>query len=246
MDLYEPVSGRQFGKMVGQTEGAVRKAKNRFSIIEGITPDGKFIPIIAANEWGKEILPEFLNGAVQNFPPKIEKPKVVKVEKQKPAKIVIEKPVVVKHSEPKIEKVAKTQKQKKQKHEAETVEEIVAEIMHEKLPTADADDLSDESVSEELDDRILKPEAERVTAVLKAKILQITYQEKQKQLVPIEKVNKVYFDFGVEIRNTFEALPNQVIDKIRACDNRHEALRVLNTAIFDALNILSDIGGRSL
>ena len=142
-DLYAPVSGRQFGKMVGQTEGAVRKAKGRFSIIEGITADGKFIPIIAANEWGKEILPEFLNGTVQNMPPKIEKPKVVKVEKPKPEKIIIEKPVIEKSVEPKIEKTTKPPKQKKQKHEAETVEEIVAEIMHERLPTADADDLSD-------------------------------------------------------------------------------------------------------
>lgn len=245
MDLYAPVSGRQFGKMVGQTEGAVRKAKARYSIVEGITPDGKYIPIVAANEWGKEILPEYLNGTVQNLKPKQEKPKPVKKEKHVnviPAIVEIQK--VVKIESP--IKTIKPPKAKKQKHDPETVEEIVDEIMHEKLPNADADDLSDESVSEELDDRILKPEAERITAVLKAKILQITYQEKQKQLVPIEKVNSVFFNYGVEIRNTFESLPNQVIDKIRACDSRHEALRVLNTAIFDALNILSDIGGRPL
>ena len=216
MDLNKPVSGRELARLTGQTEGAVRKARDRSSIVEGLTADGKYIPIIASNEWGKEILPEFLNQKIPEI-----KPPIIKIEKPKKAPI-----------------------QKKEKKEAETIEEVVSEIMHEILPKANADDLDDETVSKDLDDKILKPEAERVTAVLKAKILQITYQEKQKQLVPIDKVNSVLFGYGVEIRNTFEGLPAQVIDKIRACDSRHEALRVLNDSIFDALNILADIETR--
>lgn len=61
MDITTPVSGRQFAKMVGQSESAVRKAVERGSIIEGLTSAKKFIPEVAAREWGKEILPQFLN-----------------------------------------------------------------------------------------------------------------------------------------------------------------------------------------
>lgn len=216
MDLNLPVSGRQFAKLTGQSEGAVRKAKNRGSIIAGLTSDGKFIPAIASNEWGKEILPEFLGN----------------VKKSVPKKLQLVKPV------PAI---------KKQKKEPETIEEFVNEIMHEKLPDADADDLDDETVSEELDDRIQKPEAERVTAVLKAKILQITYKEKQGQLVPIDKVNTVLFGYGQEIRNAFESVPDRIIDKILAvADKRHEARRILADEIQDTLELLADINTREL
>lgn len=47
--------------MVGQSEGAVRKARDRQSIVEGITTEGKYIPSIASEEWGKPILKEFLS-----------------------------------------------------------------------------------------------------------------------------------------------------------------------------------------
>lgn len=215
MDLNKPVSGRQFAKMVGQAESAVRKAKNRGSILNGLTPDGMFIPSIASNEWGKDILPEF-GGSEKKI-----------VDIKKPTK-TIKIPIV-----------------KKLKKEPETIEEFVSEIMQEKLPTADADDLDDETVSEELDDRIQKPEAERVTAVLKAKILQITYKEKQGQLVPIDKVNTVLFGYGQEIRNSFESIPDRIIDRILAVsDKRHEARRILADEIQDTLELLADINTR--
>lgn len=69
VDLKKPVSGRQFAKMVGQGETAVRKAVARGSILKGKTEDGKYIPMIAAREWGKEILPEFAGGVGVTFPP---------------------------------------------------------------------------------------------------------------------------------------------------------------------------------
>ena len=61
MDLTKPVSGRELARLTGQSEGAVRKAKNRGSILNGLTANGKFIPSIASNEWGKPILKEFLS-----------------------------------------------------------------------------------------------------------------------------------------------------------------------------------------
>lgn len=219
MDLTKPVSGRELARLTGQSEGAVRKAKNRGSILKGLTTDGKFIPSIASNEWGKPILKEFLSESVE-----------------------VKKPVVKKRASVKPIPVPK-----KSKKEAETIEEFVDEIMHEKLPSADADDLDDETVSEELDDRIQKPEAERVTAVLKAKILQITYKEKQGQLVPIDKVNSVLFGYGQEIRNAFESVPDRIIDRILAvAEKRHEARKILVDEIHDTLELLADINSREL
>lgn len=78
-DLKTPVSGRQFAKMVGRAESAVRKARDRQSIIEGFTADGKFIPEIAAREWGVEILSEF-GGSVSKTPTPI------KIKPSKPSK----------------------------------------------------------------------------------------------------------------------------------------------------------------
>lgn len=210
MNLKTPVSGRQFAKMVGQAEASVRKAKNRGSIIKGITSDGKFIPEIAANEWGKTILPEFGGLEVKKIP-------------------AVKKPLPV----------------RKPKKEAQTAEEVIAELMDDPLPDL-SDNEIDEDVDGDLDDKIQKPEAERVTAILKAKILQLALKEKQGKLVPIDKVNNVLFGYGQEIRNTLEALPAQVIDRVRACDNRYESLRVLTDSIFDALNIISDINSRDI
>lgn len=57
--VEEPVSYRKFAAMVGQSEGAVRKAVNRESIKEGLVTVGdgkKIIPSVAACEWGKELI----------------------------------------------------------------------------------------------------------------------------------------------------------------------------------------------
>lgn len=82
IDLKTPVSGRQFAKMVGRAESAVRKAKDRNSILEGVTSDGKIIPEIAAREWGVSILPEFGG----------ENPVPVVKEIKKPARLKTDKP----------------------------------------------------------------------------------------------------------------------------------------------------------
>lgn len=228
MDLNLPVSGRELARLTGQSEGAVRKAKNRGSILKGLTDDGKFIPSIASNEWGKPILQEFLGTET--------------------------KPVKIKKPIPKRTTTNKTSFEqggygvvKKQKKDSETIEDFVNEIMHEKLPMARADDLTDETVSEELDDKIQKPEAERITSVLKAKILQITYAEKKGELVPIDKVNSVLYGYGQEIRNAFESVPDRIIDRILAvAEKRHEARKILVDEIHDVLQLLADINTREL
>ena len=165
MDLNKPVSGREFARMVGQTEGAVRKAKNRGSISKGVDANGKFIPSIASEEWGKEILPEF-------------KKPIKKVD------VEIIKPTV-----------------KKEKKEPENFEEIVADIMHEKLPKANASDLDDDISDNDLEDTMSKIEAERITSILKAKILKIELNKRKGELVPIEKVNSVLFSALYSVTN---------------------------------------------
>lgn len=235
MDLNKPVSGRELARLTGQSEGAVRKAKNRGSILEGLTADGKFIPAIACNEWGKPVLDKFL------VP--------VKIVPVKESVLKIMDDVISEKTYPNSKKpqpVKSVPAPKKIKKEAETIEEVIDEIMHEKLPTADADDLDDETVSEELDDKIQKPEAERVTAVLKAKILQITYKEKQGQLVPIDKVNSVLFGYGQEIRNAVEGITNRCIDNILSSKTRQEAKRLLDDEIYNTLKLLSDISDRGI
>lgn len=228
MDLNKPVSGRELARLTGQSEGAVRKAKNRGSILKGLTADGKFIPSIASNEWGKPILQEFLS------------PENIKE--------VFDKSMRVLKISASIEKKTPSVKTvpKKQKKEAETIEEVVEEIMHEKLPTAEADDLTDETVSADFDGYIDKPEAERVTAVLKAKILQITYKEKQGQLIDKSKINPILFGFGQEIRVVLEGLSNRIVDDIRGAKTRPEAKRMIDEEVYRMLNKISDVLSRKI
>lgn len=235
IDLTKPVSGRELARLTGQSEGAVRKAKNRGSILNGLTADGKFIPSIASNEWGKPILQEFLSS--ENINENYSKA----MGKLKNA-AAVEKKIIPKKSQ----YVKKVPVLKKQKKEPETIEEFVDEIMHEKLPSADADDLDDETVSEELDDRIQKPEAERVTAVLKAKILQITYKEKQGQLIDKGKINPILFGFGQEVRIILEGLSNRIVDDIRGAKTRPEAKRLIDEEVYRMLNKVSDVLSRKI
>jgi phage terminase Nu1 subunit (DNA packaging protein) len=229
MDLNKPVSGRELARLTGQTEGAVRKAKIRGSILKGVNEKGKFIPAIACKEWGKPILKEFLNSVT------IKKPAI-----KKPT---VKKPI------PKPEPIKKIPKPKsislKAKKEPETADEFIDEIMNESLPRASADDMDDESVTADLSGIIEKSEAERITSVLKAKILQISYNEKKGELVPIDKVNSVLFGYGQEIRNSMESIPDRVIDRILAvADKRHEARRILADEIQDTLELLADVTTR--
>lgn len=213
MNLLEPVSGRQFAKMVGQSEGAVRKAVERSSIINGVTADKKYIPQIAAAEWGKPILPEFL----------------------------VATPVAIK---PEAKKAAALPKVKKEKPEPQTADQVVAEVMSEKLPHVskqDAANIDDQTEEEDTPDTILKTEAERQAAILKVKILRLAYAEKRSQVVSKDKIDAVLFAFGTELRVAIEGITNRAIDNILAVsDDRAKAKRVLDEEIYNTLNNVSN------
>ena len=211
--------------MVGQSEGAVRKAISRCSIVEGLTADKKIIPITASNEWGKAILPEFLNAPVKKI---IEKPK----------RAVTVVPVAKSVKKPTIKKPVK-----KEKPEPTNFEEVVKQAMSEKLPHVSDEEI--DALFEETDpDDVTKPEAERQAAIVKVKILRLSYEEKRGQMVPITKVNTVLFGYGQEIRTAVEGMPNRVLDKIIGATNRHEAKKIFEREIYETLNLLADIQER--
>lgn len=250
MNLLDPVSNRQFAKMVGQSEGAVRKAIARQSILEGITADKKIIPLVASNEWGKVLLPEYLTAQNLKETPALPKKKPQRVVVAKPAPVVKQKTVsVVPVQKPKpTAKIPATKTTRKSKPEPTTADEYVDEMMHEPLPKVSKEDIDNfnESDEQEMSEGTTKVEAERRIAIFKAKMAEIALREKQGELLPRVKLEKVLFGYGQEIRTTLTAIPAQVIDKIRACDTRHEALRILDDSIYDALNLLTDIEGREI
>jgi len=224
----KPVSGRQFAKMVGlSSDNSCRKAVERGSILRGyIKSEKKFIPKIAAQEWGKDISPEYLSVS----------------------EIAAQKKNAVK-SQPKPKPKAPTKKQVEKTTADEIVSDILKEIPNKKTTGQvevffdDDDELEDE---EHPDGWISKPEAERRSSIHKSEILEIALAEKRGQMISIEKINSAFYKYGVEIRSALEAMPAQIIDKVRACETRHEALRVMDDAIFEVLNTLADIETRSL
>lgn len=208
MNLKEPVSGRQFAKMVGQSEGAVRKAAKNHSILEGRTADGKFIPEVAAREWGKMILPEYSNGNVSAAP------------KKKPA-------AVKKNAKP---------KPAKEKPEPVTAEDFMDEIMSEDVDL----EVSPDEEPGELNDNSPKHEAERRTAIFKARMAELAYLEKKGDMIPRSKM-KVLFEYGANIRSAVKNLRNLVLDDIIAnANDRQVASIILDEAIDKVLEELSD------
>lgn len=228
MDITTPVSGRQFAKMVGQAESAVRKAVSRQSIVAGRNAAGKFIPEIAAREWGKVLIMDCDGNPIASGPVKQVR-QVVKPTTVKSARV--SKPVPIKRG-PK----------PKEKPLPVTADEFLHEDDGE-LPT----DITDDEIhgdTMELSEKSSKVDADRVQAIYKAKMAELAYLERRGDMIPFAKVDKVLFLYGGEIRNIFEALPVQVIDEIRSKKERHEALRVLNEAVNNALEILTDVQNR--
>lgn len=213
MNLLEPVSGRKFAEMVGQSEGAVRKASARQSILKGKTADGKYIPSVASAEWGKPILDKYLTEAAPE-------PKAVKAAA-----------------------APKETRAKKEKKEPETADEFIAEIMSEPLPRVSKKEV-DAEPSGPLDENSPKAEAERKTAIYKAKMAELAYNEKKGNSIPKDKVKNILFAYGQEIRVSMEGMSNRVLDRILATDTRHEAKRVFDEEIHQTLVNIAEIINR--
>lgn len=213
MNLLEPVSGRKFAEMVGQSEGAVRKASARQSILKGKTADGKYIPSVASAEWGKPILEKYFTAAA---------PEPKSVKSAPPPKEI---------------------RTKKEKKEPETADEFLAEIMSEPLPRVSKKEV-DADPAGPLDENSPKAEAERKTAIYKAKMAELAYNEKKGNSIPKDKVKNILFAYGQEIRVSMEGMCNRVLDRILATDTRHEAKRIFDEEIHETLVNISEIINR--
>lgn len=86
----------------------------------------------------------------------------------------------------------------------------------------------------------------RDTAEVKLHIAAIELKEKKQQLVDKDKVYKALFAAGQEVRTTFQAIPDRVIDDILAAPTRNDAHSVLFNAIADALDQLSEVVNREI
>lgn len=212
LDLKTPVSQRQFAKMVGQAESAVRKAVSRQSIVAGRNADGKIIPEIAAREWGKVILPEFSG-------------KPAKAIKPKPAAVV--KPALAKRGpKPKEKPLPVTADEFLHEDDDDLPDDITEEEIH-----GDTMELSEKSS---------KADADRVQAIYKAKMAEIAYQKSRGDLIPREKL-KVLFEYGANIRSAVKNLRNTVLDDIIAnANDRQVASIIFDEAIDKTLEELSD------
>lgn len=80
--------------------------------------------------------------------------------------------------------------------------------------------------------------------VLKAAKLELEYKEKVGTLLEKSKVYKALYEIGQEMRASFQALPDRVIDDILAAPSRNHAHQILFNAIADELEKLSSIDKR--
>jgi hypothetical protein len=83
-------------------------------------------------------------------------------------------------------------------------------------------------------------EAEKRKKVADAKKAELQLQELEGSLVPIANVHKSLFQFGAEIRDAIQSVPDRVIDSILASDSRNEALNILVMELNKSLLALSD------
>jgi hypothetical protein len=95
------------------------------------------------------------------------------------------------------------------------------------------------NVSQQPQDTSTLVAAKRAQAVYIAKIKELEYKRMAGTLVEKDKVYQSLFAFGQEVRNAFQALPDRIIDELRASQNRNEAHKLLYDSIADVLDKLS-------
>ena len=84
-------------------------------------------------------------------------------------------------------------------------------------------------------------EAIRREKAARAQIEELKLQEMEGTLVLREMVYNGLFEIGKEVKETFQALPDRIIDDIRAADSRNEAYTLLVEAIAQALESVANM-----
>lgn len=83
-------------------------------------------------------------------------------------------------------------------------------------------------------------EAKRLEQVIKTRTAQLEYEQLKGSLVSSKEVYKELFAVGQTVRSSLQGIPDKYIDNILACETRIEAHEMLNKAITDALEELSN------
>lgn len=110
------------------------------------------------------------------------------------------------------------------------------------LPEPD-NNFPDDEIENELfedDDNISNIEAIRRLAVFKAKIAKLDYEVKVNNLVDKNKIYKSLYAAGQEVRTAVLTVPDKYIDLIFSASNRNEAINILTTALYEALETISN------
>lgn len=89
-------------------------------------------------------------------------------------------------------------------------------------------------------------EAKRVREILQAQIVAIELKEKKGELIHKESAQKQLFTFGQNVRISLTSIPDRVIDEILASNTRQEAHLILSTAIFNALEEITNFEIRNV
>jgi hypothetical protein len=210
MDDTNFISIREFARRLGVADTSVHKAIKAQKISKGIDYSNTKKPIINYKIAIREWKNNRSTMKVRDTTPISSKPKVVKV-----------KPII----------------------EAKPIISVESEVVE--YPIIETVEIEDESETDSAKPIKLRNsaefnEAKRVEAIIKARTAQLEYEELKGSLVNSKDVYKELFAVGQTVRSAMQAIPDKYIDNILACDTRQEASDLLNKAISQALEELSN------
>lgn len=113
-------------------------------------------------------------------------------------------------------------------------------LRHLMAKAAEGSKLTDRNRSKTVDS-ISKAKAQQVEAVYRAKLRELEYKEKAGILVNKDQVYKELFAVGRMLRSAMQSIPDRYIDEIIAAGSRNESHRILQEAIDDELQRLSEL-----
>jgi hypothetical protein len=214
VDTLKPVSIRAFAKMVGLSEAGVRRAVSRGDICKGVV-DGKIVPAVAAEEWGKPLL-----AAGTPEPPASEPvvaPGVIDLSKNPAPETLAPDPAGEGHG--------------------------AGPVDSDLVGTDGLDeDMAVRKFTEKIDPTISKIQAERLISIFKAKKAQRELEILEREYVPAKDVYDNLLLAANIIRDKFIGIPERVVDNVRAADTRAEAVIIIREEVIAVLSTLSRLG----
>jgi hypothetical protein len=83
-------------------------------------------------------------------------------------------------------------------------------------------------------------EAQLKEQIFKANMAEVKYNVALGKLVNKDDVYKTFFEFGTQVRESIQSIPDRVVDLIMACSSRNEAHEILSVELSKALENLSN------